>query len=127
MISLVRFIPAVTPDELKRGIVVSEQAKHAPIPKFMGIPELGIAITDNVFARMQVGLIKEFGDRATAIGLRLSVLAHAAAEGLGEHFIPPDKISEEAIAAAAEMMITESQDPGAADILAAIEARRGRR
>jgi hypothetical protein len=127
MIDSVRFIQPVTAAELKRGIEVSEAAKHVPIPKFMGIPELGIAITDNVFARMHVGLIEEFGDKASAISLRLSVLARAAVEGLGEHFVPPNQISEEAIEAVAEMMIVESRDPGAAGILAAIEARRGRR
>jgi hypothetical protein len=126
MIDLVKFIQPVTAAELKRGIEVSEAAKHVPIPEFMGIPELGIAITDNVLARMHVGLIKEFGEKGGAIGLRLSILAHAA-EDLGEHFIPPGQISEEAIAAMAEMMIIEGRDPGAAGILAAIEARRGRK
>lgn len=120
-----KFIPTVTPAELKRGIEVSQAAKDQPVPDNLTVPGIGITITDNILARMHIGLIKEFGERSYPISMRLSILAHAA-EGLGEHFIPPDKISEEAIAAMAEMMVIEWKDPGAAGILAAIKARRGR-
>ncbi len=122
-----KLVPVVTIEEMRRGAKLGREGRNTPLPKHMVVPAIGLTVTDTPEARQMVALIREFGDRAYAISMRISVLARNA-EFLGEHCRPGDGdgsvyISEAALAAVAEIPIINEADPGPEAILAAIKAR----
>lgn len=118
-----KLVPVVTVEEMKRAIKIGERGVDVPLPDFMANPA-GLSIVDSPSNRRDVAIVREFGDRAYAIMMRISVLARNA-DCLGEYYRPPNLISELALAAVAEIPIINETDPGHEAILAAIAARKG--
>jgi hypothetical protein len=120
-----KILPTVTVGELVRGMAIAREAKKIPLPKHMTLKGPGLTVADSPEARQMVGLIKEFGERAYAISMRLSILARNA-DQLGGHYRKSDSmISEAALWAIAEIPILNETDPGPELILDFIAAKGG--